>query len=66
LERIWKEEVMAIFEVLSRYLPEETEENHNLVPIATILADIPTGHFREYKSESLPLEPARPLTIAVG
>jgi hypothetical protein len=25
LERIWKEEVVAIFEVLSRYLPGRTE-----------------------------------------
>jgi hypothetical protein len=25
---MWKEAVMALFEVLSRYLPEKTKENH--------------------------------------
>jgi hypothetical protein len=29
LERIWKEAAVAYFKDLSRYLPGETEENHN-------------------------------------
>jgi hypothetical protein len=28
LERIWKEAVVALFQVLSRHLPGWTEENH--------------------------------------
>jgi hypothetical protein len=28
LERIWKEAVMALFKVLSRYFPGGTEENY--------------------------------------
>jgi hypothetical protein len=29
VERIWKEVVMAYFKILSRTLPEETEEKHD-------------------------------------
>jgi hypothetical protein len=56
-ERIWKEEVVALCKVLSRYLGKRTEENHErIVRIAGLRAEIWTRYLPSTKQANYPLD----------
>jgi hypothetical protein len=41
---MWREEVVTLFKVLSRYLTGGTEENHDNLRKVGVPAEIPTRH----------------------